>query len=346
MTNAKSTRLRTTDAMPSFSQLPAAASNGVSRSLFHYTTAGGLIGILQSQSLFATHANFLNDSAECRILSRLLKPQIAGEIAEIVPTLIKRGRLIGDVYKEHGEKIHEMQAEAALDSIFTSIEKIAPFYITSFCIHDPTEPEYENGLLSQWRGYANGGFAIEFDELAIDELGKAENNAHRYQGILTDQVSYDGHSKRAKIEQFKGIGKAFLRKLFEDQGGDLVQDFGDEIDLHKFTRPFLEVLPFLKDPGFSEEREYRIAALCNRPGVAEDGDVRTPKELLFRESKSGSVIPYVPLFAGLGTKLPIKGILIGPHVNQANQANALSLLLERCGIDVEVRPSKLTFRST
>ena len=299
MAATKGIRHRTLDAMPTFSQQPASSSDGANRSLFHYTTAAGLIGIIKSQCLFATHANFLNDSAECRILRHLLKPQITAEMAEIVPDLIKRGRLVGDVFREHGEKIYEMQAEKALDSIFGSIENIAPVYITSFCVHDPSQPEYENGLLSQWRGYATGGFAIEFNEGGIDEIAKTENKVFRYQGILTDQVSYDGHLERAKLERFRGIGKGFLRKLFEVRGGNLDRDFGQEVDLVHFIRPFLEVLPFLKDPGFSEEREYRVAALCNRPAVAADGDERKPKEVCFRESNSGAVIPYVRLFEGL-----------------------------------------------
>jgi hypothetical protein len=334
------------DAVPISLQKTPLPSPGASRSLFHYTTAAGLIGILKNQSLFATHADFLNDSAECRILQDLLKPQITAEIAEVVPELIKRGRLIGDVYRESGEEIYGMQAAQALNSIIVSIEKIAPVYITSFCVHDPSQPEYENGLLSQWRGYASGGFAIEFEEAGIDELAKAENKAFRYQGILTNLVSYDNHLERAKLEQFNGVGKAFLRKLFEEQGGDLDRDFGQEVDLVHFMKPFLEVLPFLKDRGFSEEREYRIAALCNRPTVAEDGDERKPKEVWFRESNRGAVIPYVRLFEGLGERLPIKGILVGPHVNQDNQVGALSLLLEQYGVDVEVRRSKLTFRTT
>src|SRR5438067_11966871 len=106
-----------------------------SRSLFHYTTASGLVGILRTQSLFATHSNFLNDSSECRILRELLKPKITREMEEAVPDLIKRQWLKEEVYEEHGSKIHEMQAEKVLDSMIVALERIAPFYICSFCLH-------------------------------------------------------------------------------------------------------------------------------------------------------------------------------------------------------------------
>lgn len=339
-------RYPTRDAMPDLAGSTEIAAEKKSRSLFHYTTASGLIGILGSQSLYATHANFLNDSAECRILSDLLKPRVSREMESIVPELVKMGRLRPEVYEEYGRKIHEMQAEKVLGSVLISIDRIAPFYITSFCIHDRTEAAFQNGLLSQWRGYASGGFAIEFDELHIDELVKEENVEFRYQGILTEAVSYDGHIERAKLERFDGLAKSMLRALFESQGGDLDRDFGSLVGHETYIRPFLETLPFLKDPGFSEEREYRIAALCNRPTVIGEGEKRKPKEIAFRETGGGTLVPFIRLFENLKSKLPIKGILVGPHARQENQMSALKLLLEQCEMDVEIRQSQLTFRSS
>jgi hypothetical protein len=331
--------------MPAFS---TTAKNSVpleSRSLFHYTNAAGLVGIIKTQTLFATHANFLNDSTECRILRDILKPRLTREMEEIVPQLIKRKRLLPALYKEYGENIHAMQADKVLDAIITAIERIAPFYIASFCLHSKNEPEYENGLLSQWRGYANGGFALEFDEIQLDRLAELENLSFRYQGILTNTVSYFDHDERADSDSFDDLGRAMLRELFEDQGGDLDRDFGQTRFDH-YTRPFLQTLPFLKDAGFAEEREYRLAALCNRPGKAAETDNRRVREVEFRESASGGVVPYIRIFDGLEKKLPIKGILVGPHQNQDNQITALQLLLDRYNIEAEVRRSKLTFRRT
>ena len=219
-----------------------------------------------------------------------------------------------------------MEADKVLDAMITAIERVAPFYIASFCLHSKSEPEYENGLLSQWRGYANGGFAIEFDEIELDRIAELEKLAFRYQGILRDKVSYFDHREKANSEIFDGLGRAMLRQLFEDQGGNLDRDFG-QIRFDHYTRPFLQTLPFLKDPGFAEEREYRLAALCNRPGKAAETDTRRVREVEFRESAQGGVVPYIRVFDGLEQRLPIKGILVGPHQNQDNQITALQLLL-------------------
>jgi hypothetical protein len=71
-------------------QKTAAGSVKESRSLFHYTTADGIIGILQNQYLFATHADFLNDSTECRAILAVLLPRLEAQLKEIVPKLIAR----------------------------------------------------------------------------------------------------------------------------------------------------------------------------------------------------------------------------------------------------------------
>ena len=56
--------------------------------LYHYTTFDGLIGILQTQSLWATHYKFLNDFSEIILfrdkLISLMYPHILESIEEII----------------------------------------------------------------------------------------------------------------------------------------------------------------------------------------------------------------------------------------------------------------------
>jgi hypothetical protein len=71
-------------------------------SLFHYTTATGLVGIVESKTLWATHASFLNDTAERQLLSALLAPQIRGEFEKIVPELTTRGAFKPELLSQLG----------------------------------------------------------------------------------------------------------------------------------------------------------------------------------------------------------------------------------------------------
>jgi hypothetical protein len=201
--------VRTLDAKPTF----ASTLKFGNRSLFHYTTAHGLIGILSTQTLFATHADFLNDSSECRLLREVLQPQLIKEFKEVAPKLVAAGLMSEAKVTEYGESASEEFSTAVFNTMVRSIEKIAPIYITSFCLHAAKTPEFENGLLSQWRGYANGGFAIEFDERRLDELARAEVDKFRYEGILTSAVSYSDHDERANLKKFQGVVSAASRSI-------------------------------------------------------------------------------------------------------------------------------------
>jgi hypothetical protein len=88
-----------------------------SRSLFHYTTAEGIIGILQNQCLFATHADFLSDSTECRAILAVLLPRLEAQLKEIVPKLIARRLIHPSVATDHGETIYRREAENMLQAM-------------------------------------------------------------------------------------------------------------------------------------------------------------------------------------------------------------------------------------
>jgi hypothetical protein len=319
--------------------------------MFHYTTASGLIGILESGSLWATHANFLNDSAECQLLNRLLTPQIKSEFEKIVPELTARGAFIPDIMNSLGGNAMSTEAEKVTNSILRAIDRTSPIYVTSFCMHEANSPECDHGLLSQWRGYGKGGFAIEFDEAALDDLTKIEIQHHSYQGLMTRKVEYDNHAAAANLSSFTGIANAALKVAFEDAAPilatrtDVAEILGSG-DLTDYVEAFINVLPFLKSSRFKEENEYRIVALPTRSRdlVKESGDARPWKETYFREGAIGAVVPFIRLFKDTGAPLPIKKVIVGPHRDQENQTLAATLLLEKYGFDVPVVSSDTTLR--
>jgi Protein of unknown function (DUF2971) len=323
-----------------------------SRSLFHYTTAQGLIGIIRDQSLFATHAHFSNDSSECRLILPHLIKILASEYEEHYTRLTKLGVAEPGFLQEYGRGVFESEATRSAGAMLKATNKIAPYFITSFCIHDEDSYEYSNGLLSQWRSYARGGFAIEFDEFGIDALIKEESNGWRYQGIITNTVVYKDHEGHVKPERFKGMAGALLRTILMKkvslkariQKRRELDEILGKADVEDFALPFLSVAPFLKHNSFNEECEYRIVALCNRPDISDQGDERQVKEICFGSRAGGDIGPYIALFSGLGKPLPIKSIIVGPHARQENQHMAVELLLERYGTKASVRLSESPFR--
>ncbi len=318
-------------------------------SLFHYTTASGLIGIVSSQTLWATHAQFLNDTAECQLLTKLLTPQIEEEFRNIVPALTEVGAFKPELMSKLGGDDMATEAERVVNSILRAIDKSSPIHIASFCLHPVKSPESEHGLLSQWRGYAKGGFAIEFDEGGIDELIHDEMKRYAYQTLKTDRVAYENHSEVANVPAFKGMANASLKGLFESVAPklsareDVARILGTQ-DLADYITPFAMAVPFLKGPRFREEAEYRIVALPIRSKeLAAKVDDRPWKSSNFREDPTGAVVPYIELFKG-AQPLPIKKVIVGPHRDQANQKLAAEMLLEKHGIRVPVIVSDTTLR--
>ena len=326
-------------------------SHDPSISLFHYTTASGLIGIVSSNSLWATHARFLNDTAECQLLSHQLIPQIESEFRALLPKLMERGAFTPDVMELAKGNGLRHESERATTAIQNAIDGASPIHITSFCRHRADSAECEHGLLSQWRGYAQGGFAIEFDERELDDLIDEEYARHSYQVLISRRVEYENHEKAAGRENFVGLGAACLRAAFELKSPKLatkpeIKKLLGNRDMTEFIRPFIHVVPFLKSPRFSEENEYRVVALPTRTQAQIDDarDARSWKEIHFREGYGGAIVPYIKLFDNLNKRLPIKRVIVGPHRDQDNQLLAAKMVLQRHGFDVPMVRSDTSLR--
>jgi hypothetical protein len=201
--------------------------------------------------------------------------------------------------------------------------------------------------LSQWRGYARGGFAIEFDELKLDALTRLENEKCRLQGIMTREVTYRDFNKVVLPEQFAGFAATMFRTVLSEampKATEALIEILGEKTTEDFFRPFVSTVPFLKNSGFEEEQEYRIVALSNRIGVVAPSDDRLYKKVHFRARADGRITPYIKLFDQLDGELPIKSIIVGPHPHQDAQLAATRLVAEECEIECDIRASRIPFR--
>jgi hypothetical protein len=140
--------------------------------LYHYTGIQGLKGIVESQTLWATHYKYLNDSQEI---------------------IHFRDRLPGILRPAIKERLDaEKLTETTYDVMFGNSDGMStePF-ITSFCRVDKGDPRVaDHGLLSQWRGYGpQGGYAIIFDTDRLKQLLIEEGKKWEYfLGLGADAV--------------------------------------------------------------------------------------------------------------------------------------------------------------
>jgi hypothetical protein len=262
--------------------------------LYHYTTQAGLMGILESNCLWATHYKFLNDYTEMTFAKDELTKALVNTLNE-----------------EDTKRFHEVYGYIQEYEIYT----------TSFCKSPNDEYIEKNGLLSQWRGYgSDGGFAILFDKVKIEDLIEKENQLDKHDDgkkarFIIDKVIYS-HNNDLYLNRMKThIDNLSSQLKKPDQIGLLITSF-------------LKCIGFYKSEGFKEENEYRILASLGRKNS-------TVKNRKFLNKEK----PYIELFdknkldkcnnpdRSENEPLPIKGIIVGPHKDKEMRAARLRVQL-------------------
>lgn len=226
-------------------------------SVFHYTHSAGLLGILQSKTLFATDYRYLNDVSEGSMIKEPIVKMFAAEIETLVPALANQGLLTSLVGHRHLEEF----AEQFYQSIVHASDTATPIYVLSFCRHK-SKKLIEHGLLSQWRGYAgSAGFAIEFDERKLCKLVEVENSTFGYVMMKSDRVQYKNYNRHVDPDVYRGVAGELIRRRLAPirDVSDITGRMGRE-EMDGMMVNFGMTRPFLKHDGFEEEKEYRIVA--------------------------------------------------------------------------------------
>jgi hypothetical protein len=312
-------------------------------SIFHYTDAAGLFGIVSSETLYATDYRYLNDSSEGRPIRNYIMPIFEHEIADIMKKLIAGGFLKEDYYKQLGTQANFLEAQKMYVAFVRGVDNVSPFFVASFCRHQPDSYEYQHGLLSQWRGYADsGGFAIEFDEDKLDSLAKEETQRFAYAGFKSENVSYSTHESVFEAADYAGVAGAMIGDIFKSVGKDVSGITGQK-NLDEAVLKYAQTAPFLKHQSFHEEAEYRLVFVCIRSRQIPEGMDRPAKRIQIRR-KGSLLVPFIELFGAEDMFAAVNAIIIGPHPLQDKQEEALKMFLEGEDLSVPVRKSDTPYR--
>ena len=308
--------------------------------LYHYTTWDGLLGILQTETLWATHYKFLNDYSEIVLFRDKLISLILPYVREAYEKLVKQSPHIEQKINLEGGLGHVIQhdAEVAVDAQYRATGD--EIYIISFCGQHKNLYINNNGLLSQWRGYgAGGGFALVFSTLKLEEMLEIEAKKFEYGAMHVSDLIYSDDENRLKEELSEDLSIiADVVKLFFDH-----EKLSEEEKIkasEKAFHPFVSCISRYKHCGFCEENEVRVVAL---PAVLdqryfelaeEEGVILLPeKERKFRK-KNGQLVPYIELFNSIDVKLPIEKIIVGPNKEKEARAAALRVMLRNTKIEI------------
>lgn len=194
--------------------------------LYHYTTQAGLLGILQSDSLWATKIHYLNDASEYQLALSL-----ASEILQ--------GLLKGERNTKKRRKV-----QCLLENLHT-IEHL------NVCVGSLSA---QRDLLSQWRAYASqpGSYALGFHSNQIRDVTSTQDfelvecvydaaeQRRLVEELVLKSLSVDFNTVPSRIDSSRPRTAVALRT-----GGD-------------FAFNFARLAPIIKGHAFHQEAEWRL----------------------------------------------------------------------------------------
>jgi hypothetical protein len=296
--------------------------------LFHYTSAQGLIGVVQNKVLWSTAYFCTNDEEELKVGKGILVPALSAYLRASRPQLLTRPWVDLNAYAEQFEK---MIIGLVLSEVCT--------YITCFC-RASDEKSFHHGLLSQWRAYGeDGGYAIQFSRKKLQIALSKANEALGLEYDLRD-VHYDPNNPLQSVVLSHGdkFGEAFVAFIDSLDRGT---NEPTESPLGSLTKGPLEslfnYLTYTKSGHFSEEREVRLSLIqpnaSSFPGL--------PAHYINRR---GLIVPYRETPQKQFRLLDcIEAIIIGPNSRMGARYESVCQMARQSDLEVDVRRSEIPF---
>jgi hypothetical protein len=205
-----------------------------SRRLFHYTDLSALVGIIQQDDIWLTHARYSNDEEEMTLGQRVAFEVVSQALSEA----------IDDRRRAHLERV-----KALIDA-----PTVKAVYIWCFCAKD--------NLLSQWRGYgANGtGVSVEIDSEGFGPLAGVDcpNGVVRLFPVLYDRATQSRCVRSALDFDFaRTPGESDT--MLAQRAADAIQFFIPTFKNADFAEETEWRLIFTPNPGFPVPPRFRAS---------------------------------------------------------------------------------------
>lgn len=307
--------------------------------LFHYTTATGLIGILETGQLWSTAYFCANDESELSTGTGILRPLFSNATHKMIE---EKNPLVRIFALRGVDILHYADTFEQLITSFTLSDLCA--YITCFCKANGPE-DFKHGLLSQWRAYGpDGGYALQFSRKKLmEEIERANTVSGLGYGLQDVNYTTDNDLK-AKVLSHE---QSFLRVYSEH-----LEELGapDYLTQSKMKHPvaglvggpiesFLDYLIHTKNPHFSEENECRLSTI----------DVPSSEAILPINyfNRNGLVVPYKQTpKETFDVRRCVEWIIIGPAPRMKARFKSVIQMIHHLGLNISVRPSHIPFFRT
>lgn len=193
--------------------------------LHHYTSGTGLLGIFDSDAVWATQIHYLNDSKE------------------FGHAIDQARAYLNSISHQSNDAIYK----ALCVGLSESLERIAGLSIYVACFSAMEDS------LSQWRGYCPPGFGYSMG-LFADELRRIAQP----QGFELVQCIYE-HTKQRRLVELWAQSALHEMRASLSPGADATLHV--QQSAHRYFASFAKFAPVLKNAAFGNEHEWRLVGL-------------------------------------------------------------------------------------
>ena len=298
------------------------------KTLYHYTSQTGLLGILKDKEIWASDIRYLSDASEYEYSVDLLE-EVINKRKETLPPLPAVWKSLNYGFGFTDDIVYK-QIEHYHINDFVNIAKQSEVLRIFVC-----SLSKEKDLLSQWRGYcpSGNGFSLGFDSKQLQIM--ADEQEFKLVKCIYNKNKQKKIIEQLLIEWAKELKKE-LPNLKNKQPPYLKEALLIELRVRFFSK-FLDIAPSIKNESFEEENEWR---LISHPTSIDD-----PKAE-FRPDRS-LIVPYIKFkLAEKNGKIPVNRIIIGPTPHGSLiYTSIMSILLKNDLGKCVVEKSKIPFRS-
>ena len=274
--------------------------------LYHYTGIGGLLGIVESRTLWASHIYYLNDAAEIVYARDVLK------------------ELVGKRINTAPEEEHEFLAQ--FNHWLNTFSQNA-FHLFIFSLTE------EPNLLSQWRSYTPHGKGVSIGFSPDSLLQKVRAQEMRIVRCLYERLEQE--------ELMNGLLNKMLITFRKENPSMDTSKFHPAQKyygfLEKFRGDILQLFSIIKHSSFREEREWRI--------ISKYYEKYTDPKIKFREGSS-MLVPYIEIDLGCNETGPLmfQRVYLGPSQHNELSMSALANFLSNKRVCNETVSSGIPYR--
>ncbi|MBB3932598.1 hypothetical protein GGR25_003656 [Kaistia hirudinis] len=309
------------------------------KELFHYTSIRGLLGIVESNNIHASHIEFMNDRKELIYADEIIRPMMSQEFERRFVELQNASLMTNNFEMKD---LCDKETSNLLSSIRLVSNRLSPLFVTSFCRAE-TQHSAEHGLLSQWRSYGDGGVAIVFDTKKLKKMWRRQGQNYKTSGSMFGDVVYGTTDSQyseiaSSLDMFRKAVPTMIETMIESLSGKKVSFEGDKTSIDNLFMPYVTVKPVLKHPSFHEEREFRMVFGIPRNGFSTK---KLPDKKIQFKVRDNYLLPYIAIDPFDGKQLPIARVIVGPSSEPDRRKASIEMLLSEKGYSVPVSLSEI-----